>query len=129
MIKFWLDDLREAPDSTWAVAKNYQEAIPMLEAWKAAGATIDLASLDHDLGGDVFNTCQCLKEDNAEEIFIHGCVHNKTGRHVVEWMEANNFWPKYLIVHSWNPAGASRMAGLANKHTIVQVTPYRTKVC
>ncbi len=39
----------------------------------------------------------------------------------------NELWPKRIIVHSWNPDGAKRMAELAGKYTSVIISPFRSE--
>lgn len=66
----------------------------------AAGARFDLASLDHDLGGDQ------MKESDEQ-----------SGYHVAEFIAemAEETRPLIVIIHSFNPQGAERM-----KQTLLQ---------
>lgn len=128
-MKMWLDDVRPAPVG-WTLVRNYDEAVAYMEKAMDRGERIDVASLDHDLGGHPYNDCGVCRIKVSSykewhEIFIHGCEHSeRTGTHVVRWMEANNFWPKHIVIHSYNEEGAKRMADIAAQHTQVIVQPY-----
>lgn len=129
MMKMWLDDVRPAPDGTWVLTKNVDEAITFLEKCRLEGKTITLASLDHDLGGMAYNFCAACRatvtsQEAFHEIFIHGCKHMKVGRVVVEWMRENVFWPATIVIHSWNSEGAKRMADIAAQHTSTFLKPF-----
>ncbi len=127
-LKLWLDDVRQPPDNSWVWRDTFLDAERWLEDCKKHGTTIDIAQLDHDLGGTAFNHCfECQVGKNEEErmqLILHGCEHEKTGRHIVEWMEKNDFWPKQIVIHSWNFEGAERMASIAVKHTETWIQPF-----
>jgi len=129
-MKIWLDDLRPAPNDSWTYTKDYEETIQLLKQLMLEGQEIEVASLDHDLGGQAYNYCaNCRTKDLTYEewhaLFVHGCEHGpKVGRCVVEWMERHNFWPKRIIIHSHNTEGAQRMAEIAAPYTKVLVQPY-----
>ena len=91
-MNLWLDDNRTCPfeKGQWITAKNYEEAIEILKNHK-----IEEAWLDHDLG-----------DLDLEE---------KTGYDVVKWMEENDVWPDWCMVHSMNPVGSKRMCGVLSK--------------
>jgi hypothetical protein len=92
-MKIWLDDIRDAPDETWIVARNAEKFKELLEAhWR----DIQEISFDHDIASfDIF----------GEEI---------TGYHCLCWVE--KIWyndctfvvPK-MSVHSANPPGRDKM--------------------
>ena len=83
-MKLWLDDVRDAPDVGWKVARTCQEAISVLK-----GGNVLTISFDHDLG---------LEE---------------SGYDVALWIEkgAAEGWLKRLDwrVHSANPVGMRRI--------------------
>ena len=89
-IRLWLDDVRDPiyfGYIGWTWVKTYEDAVAVLET----GDVIE-ASLDHDLGNE------------------------KTGYHVVCWMEENNVYPREgAHVHSVNPVGATRMRKVLEK--------------
>ena len=84
-MKFFLDDVREAPEG-WVRVYWPEEVIALLES-----GNVTEISLDHDLGDDA-----------------HG-----TGYDVVRWIEeaviTRNFTPPRIIVHSANTAARERM--------------------
>lgn len=87
-MKLYVDDLRDVPEG-WHVARNFHQAICMLETGK-----YDTVSLDHDIASFYGN-----KE--------------MTGRDVLNWMIAakidgtHEF--KTVTVHSANPVGRATM--------------------
>jgi hypothetical protein len=83
----WHDDIRPAPrQGQWAWVRTNEEAIRLLSS-----RDVDGISLDHDLG---------LYHFSPEE----------TGYDLVRWMIENDKVPPKVVIHSWNPAGAKRMA-------------------
>lgn len=49
-MKLWIDDIRQAPDDTWQVARTVTEAIRMLHTAPMAFTEI---SIDHDISYDM----------------------------------------------------------------------------
>lgn len=88
-IKLWFDDIRPAPDSSWVWAKNVPEA----QAIFAGPDEVVEAALDHDIW-------------DPES----GGVLSLQGIDLAHWMAANHFVPDRIVIHSWNPPGAKRMA-------------------
>jgi hypothetical protein len=89
MIQIYLDDVREAPDSTWKVFRSAESLIAFLKEYKGEIAVL---SLDHDLGLDV-----------------------QTGYDVIAWIEERvaqglMVAPVNIRVHSANPVGAKRIS-------------------
>lgn len=82
-MKLFIDDIRMPPDDSWVVARNYDEAIRILDT-----GIVSEISFDHDLGNSL----------------------EKTGYNIVCWIEMKLFtgeWafvPK-MSVHSMNPVG------------------------
>lgn len=87
-MKLYVDDLRDAPEG-WDIARNFHQAICMLETGK-----YDTVSLDHDIASFYGN-----KE--------------MTGRDVLNWMIACKVEGKLnwntVTVHSANPVGRQTM--------------------
>lgn len=48
-MKIWLDDIRDAPDETWTVARTARDALLMVN--ENVG-NVEVLSLDHDLGDE-----------------------------------------------------------------------------
>ena len=88
MMKLWVDDLRDAPDDSWTVARTSAEAIELLV--KRGHECLEV-SLDHDLGGD------------------------DTTRPVVLWM-CENVYPRDIHVHTANPVGREWLEGMIARY-------------
>ena len=94
-MKVWLDDVREPWKHGrvgWTWVKNYDEAIELL----LTGKVYEI-SLDHDL---IYPDHYVGSPQHKDE---------KTGYHVILWMEENSVWPREVHVHTANPAGRGRM--------------------
>jgi translation initiation factor 2 alpha subunit (eIF-2alpha) len=84
-MKLFVDDLRDPPDSSWVVARSYNEAIDKLKTGE-----VEILSLDHDLGLDL------------------------TGYDIISWLEKKIYRdemksPKEILVHSANPVGVENI--------------------
>jgi len=89
-MKLFVNDVRSAPDSSWEIARNYKEAINILESEK-----VDVLSLDHDLGEDL------------------------TGYDIINWLERKVYHeeieaPGKILVHSANPVGVNNIKRAIN---------------
>lgn len=89
MKKLYIDDMRPCPEG-WDVARNFHEAIVMLESTEYAEV-----SLDHDI-----DSFYGLKE--------------MTGRDILNWLiarkvEGHKHVPSIVRVHSANPVGSRTM--------------------
>lgn len=113
MIKLWLDDMRPAPEG-WEWARTVEEAQAIL-----LSMPVEEASLDHDLGA-----CPACMNGLTQEQWLvatdysqmPNCDHFGTGYTLVCWMEERDIWPRQKpLVHSRNPAGASRMRAAINR--------------
>jgi NAD+-processing family protein with receiver domain len=83
-VKVFLDDIRNPPDDSWIVVRNYSDCISLLQTGK-----VTVLSLDHDLGAD------------------------ETGYDVAKWIEEKvflySFNPPEITIHSANPVGRSNI--------------------
>jgi len=103
-MKLWLDDIRDPASHGrlgWTWVTTVADAIALLSTGE-----VTEASLDHDL---------------AFEHYVNGTLYSgeleKTGYHVVCWMEEHNVWPENGVhVHSMNPVGARRMRDVIDRH-------------
>lgn len=115
-MKLWLDDVRDPPDSTWTVARTAADAIGYLAVWALQGHEVEAISLDHDLGA--------LPEDG---IYARG-TSEETGQLVANYIAAYGPFPntRPIFIHSWNSAGAYRMAAVlgAGGYHNVTIRPY-----
>lgn len=89
IIKLYVDDVREVPDSTWNLEKTFHGAICFLE-----NHNVHTVSLDHDLG--------CF----------YG-TREMTGRDILNWLIARIYegkhTPTVVKVHSANIAASPTM--------------------
>jgi NAD+-processing family protein with receiver domain len=81
MIKLWHDDIREAPDASWTVARTNEQALTILRT-----LPVIECSLDHDLG---------LEEN---------------GLQLAQTMAEEKLFPARINIHSWNYWGSEAMA-------------------
>lgn len=108
-MNLWIDDVREPPDDTWAVARTYDEAWTLLRRYQ-----YDVASFDHDLGdlrcascgGDMYHYAGCGAGEHGERIPLP-----KTGYDLLLRVELGALnCPGEIRLHSMNPVGRRRMA-------------------
>jgi len=95
-VKIWVDDIRPVPVG-YEGTKSVNETKALIEQIEAAGGSIDLIDLDHDLGdyaaygGDAIKILDYLAE---RETFYPIAIHtaNPVGRANMERM-IRRFWP------------------------------------
>lgn len=107
-MKLWLDDIRNPVERGligWTWAKTAEEAINLLRTGE-----VTRASLDHDLTHE-----QMVRGGFSGQVYEDG---QRSGYDVVVWLEEHpEYWPPDgVAVHSANPAGASRMRQVINRH-------------
>jgi hypothetical protein len=85
MTKLFLDDIRDAPDNTWAVVRSFDA----FKEWIIANGIPDVISFDHDLGLEVPTGMDCAK-----------------------WIVTRGLVLKSFLVHSANPPGRENIDGL-----------------
>jgi hypothetical protein len=95
MKKLYIDDIRDAPDSSWIVARTYDEAIKLLDT-----ELFDIVSFDHDLGDNN------VPERTGYTILMKVVQDKVDGKPV----------PKEFHVHSANPVGVERMLGVIERY-------------
>lgn len=103
-MKIWHDDVRHPPDDSWTWARTNKEAIHMLLQAEVQGVPVTEMSLDHDLG------CHDIDGPGAE--LLKGDSPDGDGVDLVQAMCALRIVPPKITIHSWNPDGADRMAGM-----------------
>ena len=123
MKKFFFDDLRDAPDPGWVVARNVTEAKQVLRT-----CTFDVMSLDHDIGMRMrCDRChdeipKPITKFQLEQKLERGCAHSEHGTDLAKWMVPNlTSWPKLIIIHSANPYGAKRMKSILGRYAEVKI--------
>lgn len=88
-LKLWIDDIRDAPDDSWVVARKVQEAIRLISHQR-----FTTISLDHD-----------IENRPSDETFL------PVAYFIGEKFNNDTFWADELevIIHSINPVGAKEM--------------------
>lgn len=89
MIKLFVDDLRNPPDNTWKVVRNYGDAVAFMNSLSEAP---DIVSLDHDLGN--------VPQDGYD-VF---CYIEQRVIGIMDWKKCPE-----VIAHSMNPVGRRRI--------------------
>lgn len=108
-------------------AWTYGQAVKAMKAEK-----FDLACLDHDLGDFAGLDHQVRVESENFELtyspdFVSDTMYGSsvrylTGLDVVQWMVENEFrCPPRVLIHSWNPEGAARMASALRSISWIEV--------
>lgn len=108
-MKLWIDDLRDAPDDTWVVARKVEQAIRLI-----ATQRFDTISLDHDI------------ENRPDD---------ETFKPVAYFIGVEYNWNTAfaddlaVIIHSINPVGAKEIAAILNDYGVFDVTiaPYKVE--
>lgn len=106
-MKLFVDDIREAPDDSWTVARTVADAKLHL----ATGEVI-FVSLDHDMGACVDCTASGAHvgdQRTPDTTYVNWCQHAEDGYALVMWMIENRHIPQLVRVHSMNPVGKARM--------------------
>lgn len=108
-MNIWLDDLREPPAPEYSWVKSVEELEVLIRQCKLENQRAVVMSLDHDLG------------------VLENIYNGPTGYDAVILLIKENFWPHYMVIRSWNPEGARRMAEAAKNFTRVIVSPFKPK--
>lgn len=98
-MKLWVDDERPLPITFDRRTTASQTTIDLLTAELAAGRSVELISLDHDLDWPPGSA-----------------VDDDTARPILEWMLASGFWPAELRFHTANQDGHEWMVDFARRH-------------
>lgn len=92
-MKLWIDDIRDAPDASWTIARSSTEALAIIRGWNDTHfQRIEVISFDHDLGGE------------------------DTSRKVMLWLCMSRRWPREIRVHTANPVGRDWLQGTAARY-------------
>lgn len=111
-MKLWVDDIRNAPDDSWSVARSVDSAISFISQF---GDQVTEISLDHDIShqvgmGELSRPYPCVETFTAVARYIaekwwrNRDVPEMTGIGVARTLAC----PK-ITVHSSNPMGAANI--------------------
>lgn len=95
-------------DEDWVIVRNYDEFV---NAIKEKGIP-EVISFDHDLADEHYGM-----QDHPE----YGLMTEKSGYHCAKWLidyclDNKLDIPKFIFIHSMNPAGAQNIASLFNTY-------------
>lgn len=115
-IKLYLDDVRTPVDTSWVIARNYEEFVK--EVTDHGLDNIELISLDHDLGDSAMTEYYNNVRDNFQLNYDN--IYEKTGYDCCKFlvnhsMDTNKPLP-LVRVHSANPVGSHNMMGYINNY-------------
>lgn len=109
--KLFLDDIRQPPDNTWAVVKNYAEFVSWIETYGCP----TILSMDHDLAFEHYPI------ENPDDMMAARVPYEKytekTGYDCAKWLIDHDLLPDTVIVHSYNPVGAENIMMLFRGRT------------
>ena len=101
MFKIFVDDVREPPDSSWIIVRNYETARHLIFSFLTPGTPeLDAISLDHDLGEE--KTGYDLMKDLEHHFFLR---HEKMTAGRAPFGQS---CPE-IFFHSANPVGLQNM--------------------
>lgn len=129
-MKIWHDDIRVPPDPSWLWVRTNKQAIRELLEADYMGDPVTEMSLDHDLG---LHECEphvfegppqkpWNKSPEQESWLRKGDSPDGDGVDLVQAMCALRIVPPKITIHSWNPDGAARMAGMLEGMSDAKVT-------
>ncbi len=99
--RLFLDDIRNAPNSEWAVVRSFEEFVAYVEK----NGVPDVISFDHDLAFEHYPFC----DPDPEEKINYERFKEKTGLHCAQWLIEAGYGIKLWRVHSQNPVGAENI--------------------
>lgn len=117
-MKLWVDDIRNAPDESWTIARTVTTAI---RAIRMFGADITEISLDHDIShqvtvGDLGRPYPCKETFLPVAMYIASVVDST--------IDARVSWRPVISIHTSNPQGGKEMATiLAEAGIMSKVVP------
>lgn len=99
-MKLFVDDVRDAPDATWTVARSVVNAQRKLET-----GTVKEISIDYDMG--ICDDCIAAAKSGCATL---NCEHVLNGYDLAEWLVEHSYlMPRKVAVHSKNEAGKRRI--------------------
>lgn len=122
MNKIYLDDVRTPLQTDWIVVRSYDEFVEKIN--ELGLETIDLISLDHDLGDSA------MKEWRTNVYYNYTLDYNniteKTGMDCAKWLVEQWLDGKpvcKVMVHSANAVGSGNITGYINNYKHIHRLP------
>jgi hypothetical protein len=123
MKKIYLDDVRTPLSNDWIVVRNYNEFVNTIN--KIGLDTIELISLDHDLGESAMVEYYSNVKNNYN--LDYNNITEKTGYDCCKFLVMLSMTKKIplplIYVHSANPIGSANMMGYINNYLMNQGLP------
>lgn len=122
MNKIYLDDVRTPIQTDWIVVRSYDEFVEKIN--ELGLETIDLISLDHDLGDSA------MREWRTNVYYNYTLDYNniteKTGMDCAKWLVEQWLDGKpvcKVMVHSANAVGSGNITGYINNYKHIHRLP------
>ena len=120
--KIYLDDVRTPVDSTWVVARDYDEFVRKVTS--IGLDNIEFISLDHDLGDSAMKEWHTNVYHNYK--LDYNNITEKTGYDcakwlVEQWLDGNPVVDVYT--HSANAIGSANIMGIINNYRHINKLP------
>lgn len=113
-MKLYVDDIREAPDSSWTLVKTITEAANALYNF---GADITEISLDHDISFEV-RVEGIYRPFPSPDTFMPVAMLIGLAKNHGMYLLHGMSWNRKIIIHSANPVGAERMQRMLREYGI-----------
>ena len=107
-MKLYVDDIRNAPDDTWTVARTVSSAISAIARFRA---DIEVISLDHDISHQI-NMGAASRPYPCDETFTPVCYF------IGEVYSTSTLKMPEIVIHTSNPNGAVTMGGILQNYGI-----------
>lgn len=120
-MKLWVDDIRQAPDATWQVARTATEAIRAIARYE-----FEVISLDHDIShyenldeSDIEQNVVACKETFAAVAYFIAEKYSRQGQFIGE-----ETWAPKVELHTSNTTAGDEMALVLKEHGIMAEKRY-----
>ncbi len=108
-IKLWVDDIRNAPDESWTVARTVTSAITALSKFEVTECSLDYDISHQVTVGGLSRPYPCEETFQAVAYFI-GEKYQGSERD-----EYHHEYPK-ITLHTSNPVGAEKMKSILKEY-------------
>lgn len=122
MKRIYLDDIRTPVESGWEVVRNYDQFVSTV--MYIGLDTIELISLDHDLGDTAMKEWHTNVYHNYT--LNYNNITEKTGMDCTKWLVEQwmNGQPVVdVVIHSANAIGSANMMGYINNYRHINRLP------
>lgn len=116
-MKLYIDDIRSAPDDSWAICRTVTLAIKAIHIF---GTEITDISFDHDIShqvsiGSGSRPIQCCETFQSAAHFF-GLMYEGIQSRRVHGLEHVDPWPISVTIHSANPVGAQELYNILKEY-------------